>query len=181
VPVAYRCHKGILQLRFAKKSPPFAARSTYKYEESSKTFLSSEPTLMDPLDHRNVYIRKSGIPNSGEGTFAKRTILPDEVVMLYAGVRIKDYETDVFRSNMTRAEREDAYKNTINNVKEYSLNVPPHMSDIKVFRATLGHKVRIDVSPFLQNDKSVTTIISGNDTVITGMNGSLPTVTVRCA
>ena len=54
----------------------FAANSTYKFERATETFVTSQPTLMDPLDHRNVYIGRSRIENSGEGMFARRDILP---------------------------------------------------------------------------------------------------------
>ena len=43
---------------------------------------------MDPLDHRNVYVGKSGIPGAGEGLFARRDILPGEIVALYPGVHV---------------------------------------------------------------------------------------------
>ena len=48
----------------------------YKYERATETFVTSRPTLMDPLDHRNVYVAESGIEASGEGLFARRDILP---------------------------------------------------------------------------------------------------------
>ena len=46
---------------------------------------------MDPIDHRNVYVGKSGIPGAGEGLFARRDILPGEIVVLYAGVYVGSY------------------------------------------------------------------------------------------
>ena len=43
---------------------------------------------MDPIDHRNAYVGKSGILGSGEGLFARRDILPGELVVLYPGVHV---------------------------------------------------------------------------------------------
>ena len=61
-----------------------------KFERATETFVTSQPTLMDPLDHRNVYVAESGVNNSGEGMFARRTILAGEVVALYAGMLVGD-------------------------------------------------------------------------------------------
>ena len=64
-----------MELQFAT-STTFLANATYKFEQATETFVTSRPTLMDPLDHRNVYIAESGIDGSGEGLFARRDILP---------------------------------------------------------------------------------------------------------
>ena len=41
--------------------------------------MTSRPALMDPLDHRNVYVAESGIEASGEGLFARRDILQPKI------------------------------------------------------------------------------------------------------
>ena len=46
---------------------------------------------MDPIDHRNVYVGKSGIPGAGEGLFARRDILPGEIITLYPGLYVGSY------------------------------------------------------------------------------------------
>ena len=72
-----RCNKGVMELQFDESTAAsFAANATYKFEQNTETFVTSRPTLMDPLDHRNVYIGRSGIEDSGEGMFARRDILP---------------------------------------------------------------------------------------------------------
>jgi hypothetical protein len=96
---------------------------------------------MDPLDHRNVFVRQSAINNTGEGMFARRTILPDEVVVMYAGLRVPD-ESGLYTANMTEFEREDAHKNLMSMYDEYSINIPPSYTSTLVYRASLGHKVR---------------------------------------
>ena len=67
-----------MELQFAGSgtAASFATNTTYKFERATETFVTSQPTLMDPLDHRNVYIGRSGIEDSGEGMFARRDILP---------------------------------------------------------------------------------------------------------
>ena len=66
-----------MELQFDESTAAsFAANAIYKFEQNTETFVTSRPTLMDPLDHRNVYIGRSGIEGSGEGMFARRDILP---------------------------------------------------------------------------------------------------------
>ena len=65
-----------LQFAVSDTSGSYAANSTYKFERATETFVTSQPKLMDPLDHRNVYIGRSSIEDSGEGMFARRDILP---------------------------------------------------------------------------------------------------------
>ena len=137
-----RCHRGILELQFADQDSvaSFANWGSYKYERATEKFVTSQETLMDPLDHRNVYVAESGIDGSGDGLFARRTIDPGEIVSLYAGTLVFD-EGKLHTDNMTMEEMEDAQKNllTYNNV--YTLDIPPKYTNIKAYRASLGHKV----------------------------------------
>ena len=111
----------------------------FKFERATETFVTSQPTLMDPLDHRNVYIAESGVNNSGEGMFARRAILAGEAVALYAGTLVLD-EDALFRDNMTEAESDDAHKNLLSYDDHHSLNLPPKYVSIIAYRASLGHK-----------------------------------------
>jgi hypothetical protein len=48
-----------------------------------------------------------------------------------------------YPENMTSLdEREDHHKNLLSYDSEISLDIPPHMDSIIVYRATLGHKVQ---------------------------------------
>ena len=53
----------------------------------------------------------------------------------------------LYRANMTREERELAHKNLLSYNNDYDLDIPPHMDDIMVYRATLGHKVNHSFQP----------------------------------
>ena len=58
---------------------------------------------------------------------------------IYAGVKIpRDYE---YPANLTLKEREDHHKNLLDYDDDYNIDVPPHLDDIVVYRASLGHKV----------------------------------------
>ena len=137
-----RCHRGTLELQFAEQDSvaSFANWANYKYEKATEKFVTSQETLMDPLDHRNVYVAESGIDGSGEGLFARRTIDPGEIVSLYAGTLVFD-EGKLHTENMTMEEMEDAHKNLLSYLDAYSLDIPPRYTNIKAYRATLGHKV----------------------------------------
>ena len=69
--IAYRCSKGIIELRFSRK----VNSDVYSYEPISED-LPLNPTLQDPLEKNQLYLAPSGLPNMsfGEGLFAKRTI-----------------------------------------------------------------------------------------------------------
>ncbi len=97
------------------------------------------PTLMDPIDHRNVFVGESGLPGTGQGLFARRDIAPHELVVVYAGTLV--LSTDDRAANMSVDEREVYYKNLMSYDDNYSLNVPPEMFNVADYRATLGHKV----------------------------------------
>ena len=53
---------GIIELKFADPSAvaSFARSSSFKFEQATEDFVTSDTTLMDPLDHRNVFITNSG-------------------------------------------------------------------------------------------------------------------------
>ena len=139
-----RCHKGILELRFAEpdSTASFTNSASYKFEQATEKSVTSKETLMDPLDHRNVYIAESGIAGSGDGLFARRTINPGEIVALYAGTLVFD-EGKLHTYNMTMEEMEDAQKNLLTYSNLYSLDIPPRYTNITAYRASLGHKVSL--------------------------------------
>ena len=58
---------------------------------------------------------------------------------VYAGVRVPTNSD--YPENFTLEEREDHHKNLLSYNDVYNLDVPPHLDDIVVYRATLAHKV----------------------------------------
>ncbi|TRY64272.1 hypothetical protein TCAL_02616 [Tigriopus californicus] len=135
---AYRCRQGMLELQYEplKKLSP-----VFKYEAANETFLTSKPLLMDPYDKRNVYVAPSGIPNAGQGLFAKRTIPAQTLIVTYAGLHVYD-EEDLYSEDMTPDEVEDAHKNLMSYDDDYALNIPPDMSSLHQYCSSLGHKVQ---------------------------------------
>ncbi len=111
----------------------------YKYEQATETSATSQPTLMDPLDHRNVFVGMSRLNDTGNGMFARRTILPNELVVNYAGMVVYE-EGDLYTDNMTAFEMEDAHKNLMSYNDDYMINVPPKHTSVLHYRASLGHK-----------------------------------------
>lgn len=124
-----------MELMFAKVA---ADAPVYSYEPATSTFLTSQPTVMDPLDRRNVYVADSTL-GVGDGIFARRDIPAQSLVVAYAGFLVFD-EAALYTGNMTSAEHEDAHKNLMSFNDDYSLNIPPWMSQIVNYRATLAHK-----------------------------------------
>ena len=136
----FRCRGGVLQLQFSHWPP--AATPTFTYEEITETFLTASPTLMDPHDRRHLFIAPSKVMGvKGDGLYARRPILAGSLVATYAGLLVPD-EDALMHANMTAAEREDAHKNLISFDDDVALDIPPGMSNVTVYRASVGHKVR---------------------------------------
>ena len=69
--IAYRCNKGIMELRFSRIVSP----DVYSHEPISED-LPPNPTLMDPLEKNQLFVAPSRIKNMpfSDGLFAKRMI-----------------------------------------------------------------------------------------------------------
>ena len=52
------------------------ANQNFKFEAVNESFITSQPTLMDPLERRNIYISNSTIDGMvcGDGIYAKKNI-----------------------------------------------------------------------------------------------------------
>ena len=91
---AARCRGGLKELLFGR--PPArhdwstggrnAGSIAWRREETNATWLGSWPGVMDPHERRSVYVARSGIPDSGEGLFARRSFLPGELVSYFRWV-----------------------------------------------------------------------------------------------
>lgn len=69
--IGYRCNNGIMELRFSPQTSP----EVYSYDPISED-LPANPTLMDPLEKRQLYVAPSSLSNMsfGDGLFARKTI-----------------------------------------------------------------------------------------------------------
>ncbi|XP_040572006.1 histone-lysine N-methyltransferase SETD7 [Lepeophtheirus salmonis] len=134
----FRCRGGIMELKFAK----LKKNSTlYKYTKRTESFISRHPTQRDPLEMRNVYIGSSPtFPNIAhqDALLAKRNIPAHSLIVYYSGTW---KETRGMPNNMTRDDLESYLKNLIKFNSTHHIDVDVENSDIKVYRATLGHKV----------------------------------------
>lgn len=69
---------------------------------------------------------------------------------VYAGYKTGDKDPDkpVYGScNLTQEIWEDWWKNAIDLLKEYTINVPPFESKVVNYRASLAHKINHDFHP----------------------------------
>jgi len=91
-----------MKLRFSKKPPAYFRKNpelygnvipTFKFESQTETFITSNPTLMDPLDRANIRIGASRIVGvTGDALIARRDIPAFTTVVYYCGVQIPDSE-----------------------------------------------------------------------------------------
>jgi hypothetical protein len=72
------------------------------------------------------------------------TMHSDELIALLGGSVVSD-EFPLYTDNMTAIERADAHKNLINLFMDiyinYFMDIPPNLSDLLVYRVTVGYKV----------------------------------------
>ena len=140
--IGYRCEEGILTLKFSK---PKNNRKRLEYEESTATFITSNPKLMDPYERSNIYIKDTTISGMryADGLFAKRVLPHFTLVAVYAGTRLNKIEHDkIFApKNITEEMSEDMQKNLITLDDDITIDVPPKYSNIVDYRSSLGHKV----------------------------------------
>ncbi len=68
------------------------------------------------------------------------TYLANTLAVVYSGIYVGN-DVEILFDNMTAAEREDAHKNWLTFNDTYMLDIPPEMTSITKYRASLGHKV----------------------------------------
>ena len=101
-----------------------------------------EPKLCDPYEQHFVEVRKSQIPNAGQGLFAKNRIERCTVVAFYNGVRTKEdgkVEEGADSNEGSEDESEGRYRLKLS--YDENLDIPQNMASIEKYCATLGHKV----------------------------------------
>ncbi|EFA77773.1 histone-lysine N-methyltransferase [Heterostelium album PN500] len=103
-----------------------------KRDESDSKKISSNPMLPDAFEQYYCYVKKSEIPNSGEGLFAAVDIPADRLVSYYNGLRIDPKLAD---------DRDWSFNsNTMYLDKETYIDIPPEWSSTSKYCASLGHK-----------------------------------------
>uniref|UniRef100_A0A0K2VGB1 SET domain-containing protein n=1 Tax=Lepeophtheirus salmonis TaxID=72036 RepID=A0A0K2VGB1_LEPSM len=135
----FRCNSGVMELKFTK---PKKDCTVYKSIYRTNTYYSATPHERDPMEKRNIYIGSSvnvpAIANQ-DAIFARRDIPAHSIVSYYSGVW-ETYDLPFFTPNMTEMEKQDKHKNLLSFNDTHSIDVTPHMSDIRNYLSTLGHK-----------------------------------------
>ena len=135
-----------------------------KYSPATFFSFGSDPVTEDPYESRTVTVKTSLIAGAGQGLFARRRLRRGELVSFYGGLVLTCQELQQFGSLIKSDDnRESIYQNSLqmpdivladdnsvsnttinNNIKKRVSNmcvtVPPEMSGLESYRATLGHK-----------------------------------------
>ena len=74
----------------------------YHYKEATNISFGDSPQLRDPLDKRYVYVKKSTIPNAGEGLFAKRNIPANINFVLYGGLLFNERQMEIRNAQLKK-------------------------------------------------------------------------------
>ena len=111
----------------------------YEFENPSIRNIALNPMLRDPWEESRVYVSESGLPQGGEGLFAKQDFGLKEVVALYNGIK--------FKSSTYAAEhlpRSD-YRIRLNG--DYDMDIPKGYHLTSQYCATLAHKANHSFQP----------------------------------
>ena len=95
--ISERCNKGIKEIKLAR---PKTSSSLLRYFRPNQIRIAHQPTVMDALDKRNIYIKTGEF---GDSVFAKRDIPSGEIVAYYSGLLWTP--KDLFPNNQTLEER----------------------------------------------------------------------------
>lgn len=106
---------------------------------SSDSHLSRNPLVRDPYESKYVDIRKSKIPNAGEGVFLKKNVSQGKVIAYFNGIRIE--KNSAFSWNPFK--KKSVFLIDFQNDKgdEIFLDIPERFTMSKEYNATSGHKV----------------------------------------
>ena len=87
-------------------------------------------------------MKKSHMPDAGQGLFAKSRIDRCTVVSFYNGVRTKEdgYEDEDAQFDVSKI-KEEEHRYRLNLSYNEELDVPREMANVENYCATLGHKV----------------------------------------
>ncbi len=135
----------VAELKASPNSPTFA------YDPSNNETFGDFPLLRDPLDGKNVVVRSSAIPSSGEGVFALKRIKSGATACYFSAMRYKKHEYLMHEKachqnkTLSNEERRACTKYTVGlETTDGKLDIPPWMDDGR-YSATSGHKVNCAV------------------------------------
>ena len=96
--IAERCHMGVKEIKVGE---PKSDSPTFKHTPLSTVRIGSQPTVMDPFEQGNVYIREGTF---GDGVFAKKNLSEGDIILYYSGLLHNKTEGDFFAKNLTEQE-----------------------------------------------------------------------------
>lgn len=147
-----RCNQGLKEVEF--RPALFDPHVIWRKEKNTEEVwpphvLGQHPTVMDPMERKNVYVGASRQPFADEGLFARRNFRAGDLVSYFSGQRT--LSGLMFHDNMTSevaAEVGSYYFNLGENcaqwwgckIDDYVIDVPIEFRSITKFRRTLGHK-----------------------------------------
>ena len=97
--IAERCNDGMKEIKI---SMPIYDAPTLKYRRTTRLDIGDQPTVMDPLEKRFIYINET--ERGDDGLFAKKDIGPDQVVAYYSGIFWNATELELWPTNQTSYE-----------------------------------------------------------------------------
>ena len=82
-----------------------ATEDIFYYDPSTKTHLSDDPLVPDPMESKFVEVRKSEVPGAGEGLFLLKDVGANEIVAFFNGLRVS-----IEDANKVVVHRESSHK-----------------------------------------------------------------------
>jgi hypothetical protein len=80
--------------------------SKFSAANGAKSWTSS---IRDPWEERRVYVRRSQLPQGGEGLFAKRDIKHKEIIALYNGIKVS-FNSNPYCLNHNHTHRQEGHQ-----------------------------------------------------------------------
>jgi len=111
-----------------------------KFDSSTSKVISTSCMQIDYYEQSLVHVKKSTLPEAGDGLFAKVLIPPDTVVSFYNGVRMPDYKNSCKRPNAISLE------------DDMIIDVPKPFDQLDKYCASVGHKCNHSFTPNAKYD-----------------------------
>ena len=132
-----------------KFSLPDERSPFFRFDPASNEAFGRNPHLRDPMEAKQVEVRCSNVPNSGEGVFALKDLDVGDKIAFYSVLRFNEEQLSIYRENChedeskSDEERRACSKYTIGfeSWKGGKMSVPPHLDSDEFYSATSGRKV----------------------------------------
>jgi len=121
---------------------------TFLFDKSTRTHLSKDPLIPDPMETKFVEVRKSEIPGAGEGLFLIQDVEANDTIALFNGLRVSMDD-----ANKVSVHRDSSHKvwNDWHDEDEM-LDITPEYRSVDAYKATLSHKINFSKAPNVHYD-----------------------------